>query len=76
MTAAGEHVVYFNLEQSQFDLYSKSLSRSFFLENRRDTIQNNRPSQLPTYTSTQIRCGSANGTPELSAQRQAVHRRG
>ena len=71
MTAAGEHVIYFSLEQSQFELYSKSLSRQFFLANRRDTVQNSRPSLLPMYTSTRIRCGDATGTPELSAQRQA-----
>lgn len=75
MAAAGEHVIYFSLEQSQFELYSKCLSREFFLANRRDTLQNNRPSPIPMYTSTRLRCGDADGTPELAAQRQAYKAR-
>lgn len=37
MAAAGEHVLYFSLEQKRFELFSKSLSRGFYEANQLDT---------------------------------------
>lgn len=53
IAASGESVLYFSLEQNRFELYSKSIARSFFL-----TQQENN-STYPTPSSIEIRSGIA-----------------
>lgn len=53
IAASGESVLYFSLEQNRFELYSKSIARSFFL-----TQQENN-SRYPTPSSIEIRSGIA-----------------
>lgn len=62
----GEYVLYFALEQSQFYLTSKSLSRQFFWAHREDEIRNGQ-SNLPCYTSLEIRNGCVDDV-ELNKQ--------
>ena len=69
MAAAGQWVLYISLEQSHFELYSKSLSRGFFRTNRADTRKQNKPSTYPTPSSMDIRRGLTTGFPaEMAAQ--------
>ena len=62
----GYPVLYFSLEQSEFELRfelrSKSLSRGFFLRQQEEIKKNG---TYPTYTSIALRRGEANGTQEL-----------
>lgn len=53
IAASGESVLYFSLEQNRFELYSKSIARSFFLTQQ----ENNSP--YPTPSSIEIRSGIA-----------------
>lgn len=62
----GEYVLYFALEQSQFYLTSKSLSRQFFWAHREDELRNGQ-SNLPCYTSLDIRNGCVDDV-ELNKQ--------
>lgn len=50
MAAAGEHVLYFSLEQKRFELFSKSLARGFYEANQQAT-------SYPTPSSIGIRQG-------------------
>lgn len=80
LAAAGQCVLYFSLEQTAFELYSKSLARCFFRTNRADTRKNNRPSTYPTPTSMDIRRGLTTAFPAEMAQQindyiQAVNNR-
>lgn len=69
IAAAGQVVLYISLEQSHFELYSKSLARGFFKTNRYDTRKNGQPSTYPTPSSMDIRRGLTTGYPqEMAAQ--------
>ena len=69
IAAAGFWVLYFSLEQSHFELFSKSLARGFYKTNRADTRKNNRPSTYPTPSSIDIRRGLTSSCPqEMAAQ--------
>lgn len=57
----GIPVLYFSLEQSKFEMYSKSISRRIYQESQTD------PSYR-TFSSMEIRSGVANGTRELTEQ--------
>lgn len=57
VAASGRWVVYFSLEQTRFELISKSLARGFFLKERVATLRKNAPSGLPTPPSIDIRRG-------------------
>lgn len=61
IATAGQYVLYFSLEQTSFELFSKSLSRGFLRTHRTDTRMNNRPSTYPTPTSMDIRRGLTTG---------------
>lgn len=75
LAASGQWVLYFSLEQSAFELHSKSLARGFFRTNRADAMQNNRPSTYPTPTSMDIRRGLTASYPaEMAAQIDAYTR--
>lgn len=67
--AMGEYVLYFSLEQTKFELTSKSLSRRFYQEYCKDKSINGY-SSLPRYTSLQIRCGETPNT-ELNSMMSA-----
>lgn len=61
LAAMGEDVLYFSLEQSEFELFSKSLSREFY---RAKIQMMQQGKNYPAYTSMQIRRGDAkNATP-------------
>lgn len=64
--AAGQRVLYFSLEQPQFELASRSLARNFFLKDR----AGGKPGLLPTPTSLDVQLGvpSASYPQELQAQ--------
>lgn len=66
----GRWVVYFSLEQTRFELVSKSLARGFFLKERVATFRGSAPSGLPTPSSIDIRRGVASSAwpQELQAQ--------
>ena len=69
IAASGQWVLYISLEQSHFELYSKSLARGFYKTNRYDTRKNNRPSTYPTPSSMDIRRGLTSSCPaEMAAQ--------
>lgn len=63
LASAGEHVLYFSLEQNRFELYSKSLARGFFQTNRADAAAQNGPSSYPTPSSIDIRRGEGGSYP-------------
>lgn len=67
VASQGEYVLYFSLEQSKFELYSKSLSRGFYNTKRANAANNSSNSNYPLYTSMEIRAGHANGV-ELANQ--------
>ncbi len=58
----GEHVLYFSLEQTEFELTSKSISRTLY----HWRSQANDPS-IPLYTSIDIRRGAALNEPKVDA---------
>lgn len=70
VATSGRWVVYFSLEQTRFELVSKSLARSFFLKERVATFRGSAPSGLPTPSSIDIRRGVASSAwpQELQAQ--------
>lgn len=70
IATSGQWVLYFSLEQTHLELYSKSLARGFYQTNRYDTRQNNRPSSYPTPSSMDIRRGltAVNHAAELDVQ--------
>lgn len=55
--ASGQWVIYFSLEQTRFELYSKSMACGFFLKERTATAAGNKLSLLPTPSSMDIRRG-------------------
>lgn len=55
IAASGRCVLYFSLEQTDFELFSKSLARGFWRTNRLDTWNNHHVSTYPTPSSIQIR---------------------
>lgn len=59
----GRPVVYFSLEQSRFEMHTKSLSRRINLHAENDSTYHR-------YTAADIRCGLANGSRELQEQRE------
>lgn len=61
MATQGEDVLYFSLEQTKFELFSKSISREFFLESEQTPFQ-------PTYSSFEIRCGLAHDNHPMELQ--------
>lgn len=61
IAASGRCVLYVSLEQTNFELFSKSLARGFWRTNRLDTRNNNRPSTCPTPSSIQLRRGQTAG---------------
>ncbi|MBD5097994.1 MAG: hypothetical protein HDT35_00250 [Clostridiales bacterium] len=63
LASAGEHVLYFSLEQNRFELYSKSLARGFGQTNRADAAAQNRPSSYPTPSSIDLRRGEGESYP-------------
>lgn len=63
LASAGEHVLYFSLEQNRFELFSKSLARGFFQANRADAAAQNGPSSYPTPSSIEIRRGEGGSYP-------------
>lgn len=63
------HVLYFSLEQSHFELYSKSMARGFYATYLEDQKKNGGKSSYPTPSSIEIRRGEAAKYPnELDAQ--------
>lgn len=68
VAASGQCVLYFSLEQTAFELYSKSLARGFLRTNRADTRKNNQPSTYPTPTSMDIRRGLTSAYPAEMAE--------
>lgn len=69
IAASGRCVLYVSLEQTNFELFSKSLARGFWRANRLDTRNNNCISTYPTPSSIQLRRGLTAGFPvELSQQ--------
>ena len=60
MAIAGEHVLYFSLEQSEFELFSKSIARRL-----RQMRQYSTNGQAPLYSSIDIRNGEADNDPVL-----------
>lgn len=68
LAAGGEGVLYFSLEQSRFELLSKSLARGFYNAHEAEKRQNG-TSSYPTPSSIDIRRGVAESHPaELEAQ--------
>ena len=55
--ALGQTVLYFSLEQSRMEMFSKSIARSFFETNRAQARANNSQSAYPTPSSMAIRRG-------------------
>lgn len=68
IAAAGFYVLYFSLEQSRFELFSKSLARGFYRTNREEARKNNRPSVYPTPSSMDIRRGLTSRYPQEMAR--------
>ena len=56
---SGRWVIYISLEQTRFELVSKSIARGFFQKERFTTFMNNKPSNLPIPSSIDIRRGHA-----------------
>mgnify|MGYP001032806195 CR=1 FL=1 len=72
---AGGNVLYFSLEQSHFELYSKSLARGFAITRNADAAKNNGISQYPTPSSIDIRRGLTTSYPDkMAAQIDAYTR--
>lgn len=67
IAAAGGDVLYFSLEQSRFELFSKSLSRGFAIARRADAEKNNGFSSYPTPSSIEIRRGLTTDYPDKMA---------
>ncbi len=62
LAASGEHVIFFSMEQSAFELFSKSISRELF------TLRSAKAdSTIPVFTATDIRKGIGKGNPYLDA---------
>lgn len=57
IAASGRFVLYISLEQTNFELFSKSLARGFWRTNRLDTWNNQHVSTYPTPSSIEIRRG-------------------
>lgn len=68
--ASGQWVIYFSLEQTRFELYSKSMARGFFLKERTATAAGNGPSLLPTPSSIDIRRGIPSASYPQALQEQ------
>lgn len=64
VATTGKFVLYFSLEQTAFELFSKSLARGFLKTNLAETRKNNRPSTYPTPTSMDIRKGLFSSYPQ------------
>ena len=56
MAAQGQMVIYFSLEQNRFEIFSKSIARSFF-KTQLSILQSGKPSTYPTPSSIDIRRG-------------------
>ena len=67
VAAAGGNVLDFSLEQSHFELYSKSLARGFAITRNADAEKNNGFSQYPTPSSIDIRRGLTTAYPDKMA---------
>jgi len=62
LAESGKHVLFFSLEQTGFELFSKSLARHVYQAN---------PSLPNLPTSAEIRCGTASDRPEVEEQIEA-----
>lgn len=66
VAAAGGNVLYFSLEQSRFELFSKSLARGFAMTYLKE-LQTNGSSQYPAPSSIDIRRGLTTDYPDKMA---------
>ncbi len=62
LAESGKHVLFFSLEQTGFELFSKSLARRVYQAN---------PSLANSPTSAEIRCGTVSDRPEVEEQIEA-----
>lgn len=67
IAAAGSNVLYFSLEQSHFELFSKSLSRGFYRTAHEEEQRTKRVSSYPTPSSIDIRRGLTTAYPDKMA---------
>lgn len=68
IAASGRYVLYIALEQTNFELFSKSLARGFWRTNRLDTRNNNHVSTYPTPSSIDIRRNLTGYPAEVARQ--------
>ena len=70
----GASVMYFSLEQSRFELFSKSIVRGFYQRYRADCLASGKASSYPTPTAIGIRTGNSCATPETLAEQVNAYR--